>query len=148
MPAAAGPASVSPDSTAGGSRGADDRFRRSPDASPTRRPTDNSKDLGPRVDPAKLFRHQQCAQAIVSGVSSKDRTASRSTLGVGELVARLIPTPDHPTRTFTSALSSVSPAATKRSPKLRAWLTLHSRHCRQAQRSWAALIQLIVEGSR
>src|SRR6201999_776274 len=59
-----------------------------------------------------------------SGLSSTVRTASRKACGVGQLVARLIPTPDHATRAFTSALSSVNPAVTSGIPKLIAWLTL------------------------
>jgi hypothetical protein len=64
------------------------------------------------------------ARARYRGASSTVRTASQSAGGVGSLVARLIPTPDHATRAFTSALSSVNPAVTSGTPKLSAWLTL------------------------
>ncbi len=42
------------------------------------------------------------------------RIASRSASGVGSLVARSMPTPDHATRALTPALSSVRPGRDQR----------------------------------
>ena len=78
---------------------------------------DLTERVAPRSVPSSLLRrHQRGAGGPISrvlrhpalSVSSTVRTASRSTCGVGLSVSRLIPTSDYPTRTFTSALSSVS----------------------------------------
>ena len=52
------------------------------------------------------------------------RTARRSASGVGLFVPRSMPAPDQAMLAFTSALSSVRPAATRGIPWLRAWFTL------------------------
>jgi hypothetical protein len=71
--------------------------------------------LGSRVDAGEFFGHLRRPHA--AGGSIKHGTdGARSASGVGSLVARLRPTPDHATRALTSALSSVIPAVTSGIP--------------------------------
>jgi hypothetical protein len=64
---------------------------------------------GSRVDIGVFGGHLRCAQAIAGLVSTSGWRRAGS--GVGSLVARSMPTPDHATRALTSVFS-VSPAVT------------------------------------